>query len=82
MNKVLNIVLMSLIPTLGMCIMVSNMFRSQTDSIGLHVFTIFTFSFSITFFLCSLLLKIEKLEMKVKDIETKLEKIENKQTNE
>lgn len=82
MNKILNIVLKSLMPTLCMYIMVSNLFTLQNDGIGLRIFTIFTFSFAITFVLCSLIFKIEELGKKIKDIETSLEEKENKLTKE
>lgn len=82
MNKVLNIVLMSLIPTLCMFIIVSNMFNAQTEGKCMQIFTIFTFSFAITLTLRSLLLRIEKLEEKVKNIETRLDKVEQNLNNE
>lgn len=74
MKNFFNVLIMSLIPTLCMCIIVSNMFDAQTEGAFMQFFTIFTFSFIITFTLHFLLLIIRKLEKRIKDIEEKLEK--------
>lgn len=69
-------VLISLIPTLSLCILVNNMLSTQTEDGCMHFFNVFAFSFAITIVLISLVLRIEKLEQKVKDIEIQLEKKE------
>lgn len=82
MKKIFNIIISAFIPTLCMCIIVSNMLNSQTDGMFMQLFTIFTFSFVMALSLTALLLRIEKLEEKVKDIEVRLEKIEQRLNNE
>lgn len=82
MKKIFNIFIRAFIPTLCMCIIVSNMFTAQTEGKCMQLFTIFTFSFVMALSLTALLLRIEKLEEKVKDIEVRLEKIEKKLNNE
>jgi uncharacterized protein (UPF0335 family) len=58
------------------------MFNAQTDGKWMQIFTIFNFSFVITFALSALILRIEKLEKQVKDIEVKLKETEQKLNNE
>lgn len=82
MKKVFNISIAAFIPTLCLCILVGNMFNAQTEEKWIQIFTIFTFSFVITFTFAALILRIEKLEKQVKDIEVKLEKKEQKLNNE
>ncbi len=77
MKKVFNIIIMVFIPTLYLCIIVSNMFNAQTEGKWMQILTIFNFSFVITFALSALIFRIEKLEKQVKDIEKKEQKLNN-----
>lgn len=81
MKKIFNIIIVASIPTLCLCILVSNMFNAQTEGKWMQIFTIFNFSFVITFALAALILRIEKLEKQVKDIEVKLKETEQKLNN-
>ena len=81
MKKFFNIIIVSFIPTLCMYIIVGNMFIAQTEEKWVQFFTIFSFSFVITFAFAVLISRIEKLKKQVIDIEVKLEKIEQKLNN-
>lgn len=63
---------LSIIPTLCLANMVSNIFMTQDEGTGLFLLTLFTFSFSLSLVLSAFYVKILDLENKLDELNKKL----------
>lgn len=69
--KLSQVLLKTIIPTIGMFILVVNMFSSQKENVVMQIFTFLTFSFAIAFSITTLIAKIEKLNEEIENLKNK-----------
>lgn len=69
--KLSQVLLRTIILTIGMFILVVNMFSSQKENVVVQIFTILTFAFAIAFSITTLIAKIEQLNEEIENLKNK-----------
>lgn len=69
--KLSQVLLKTIIPTIGMFILVVNMFSSQKENVVMQILTILTFAFAIAFSITTLIAKIEQLNEEIENLKNK-----------